>query len=85
MRDFHKIIAWKLADNLTVRLYDATKKFPKEELFALTSQLRRAASSVPSISLKEQVEEPLKIFFASLIWPKARLMKFSTLYIWLRA
>jgi four helix bundle protein len=47
MRDFHKIIAWKLADNLTVRLYDATKKFPKEELFALTSQLRRAAYSVP--------------------------------------
>ena len=48
MRDFRKIKAWKLADELTVRLYVLTKQFPKNELFALTSQLRRAAYSVPA-------------------------------------
>ncbi|MEE9367557.1 MAG: four helix bundle protein [Pontiella sp.] len=48
MRDFRKIKAWQLADELTLQLYTITKRFPKEELFALTSQLRRAAYSVPS-------------------------------------
>ena len=48
MRDFRKIKAWKLADELTVRLYALTRQFPKEELYALTSQLRRAAYSVPA-------------------------------------
>jgi len=48
MRDFRKIKAWMLADELTVRIYAMTKQFPKDELFALTSQLRRAAYSVPA-------------------------------------
>jgi four helix bundle protein len=48
MRDYRKIKAWKLADDLAVQLYTCTKAFPKEELFALTSQLRRAAYSVPA-------------------------------------
>lgn len=48
MRDFRKIKAWRLADDLAVEVYEKTKDFPKEELFALVSQLRRAAYSVPS-------------------------------------
>src|ERR1019366_5127317 len=48
MRDYTKIEAWKLADDLTVLIYQTTKAFPKEELYGLTSQLRRAASSVPA-------------------------------------
>jgi four helix bundle protein len=47
-RDFTKIQAWKLADDLTVDVYTATKQFPREELYGLTSQLRRAASSIPA-------------------------------------
>ena len=50
MRSFRKIKAWQLADDLTVEIYAVTKGFPKEELFALVSQLRRAAYSVPSNS-----------------------------------
>jgi hypothetical protein len=45
MRDYTKIKAWQFADDLTVSIYDATKTFPREELYGLTSQLRRAASS----------------------------------------
>ena len=48
MRNYRKIKAWQLADDLAVDLYAKTKAFPKEELFALVSQLRRAAYSVPS-------------------------------------
>ena len=48
MRDYTKIKAWQLADDLTVAIYKATGAFPREEQYALTSQLRRAAYSVPS-------------------------------------
>ena len=39
---------WKLAIDLVERIYEVTKLFPKEELYGLTSQLRRSAVSVPS-------------------------------------
>lgn len=48
MRDYTKIEAWKLADDLTVSIYERTKLFPKEEIYGLTSQLRRASYSVPA-------------------------------------
>ncbi|HVS53897.1 MAG TPA: four helix bundle protein [Opitutaceae bacterium] len=48
MRDFTNIEAWKLADDLAVAIYDRTRAFPREELYGLTSQLRRAAASVPA-------------------------------------
>ena len=42
------LIAWKKSMDLAVAIYEITKEFPKEEVYALTSQLRRAAVSVPS-------------------------------------
>jgi four helix bundle protein len=48
MRDYRKIDAWKLADDLTVAIYERTRRFPKEEMYGLTGQLRRAAYSVPA-------------------------------------
>lgn len=48
MRDYTNIQAWKLADELTVAIYQATKMFPHEEIYGLTSQLRRASYSVPA-------------------------------------
>jgi len=43
-----KLDVWKLADELAFKIYLATQKFPKEELYGLTSQLRRAALSIPT-------------------------------------
>ena len=48
MRDYTKIKAWQLADDLTVAIYEETRKFPREEIYGFTSQLRRAAYSVPA-------------------------------------
>jgi len=45
-RDFRKIRAWQLADALALKVYDASRGFPKSEVFGLTSQIRRAAVSV---------------------------------------
>jgi len=48
MRDYTKIEAWKLADDLTVLVYERAKTFPKDEMYGLTAQIRRAAYSVPA-------------------------------------
>ena len=44
--DYTKIVAWQRAHQLTVAVYRLTQAFPKAEMFGLTSQLRRAATSV---------------------------------------
>lgn len=46
MQDFKKLKVWEKAHQLTLEVYAVSKSFPKDELFALTSQLRRASSSV---------------------------------------
>ena len=45
---FYTIAAWQRGDDLAVEIYTVTQKFPRYELYGLTSQLRRAAVSVPA-------------------------------------
>ena len=47
-KGYKKLLVWQKADELALRIYDETKKFPKEEIYGITSQLRRAALSVPT-------------------------------------
>jgi four helix bundle protein len=46
MRDYTKIEAWRLADDLAVAVYERTRSFPRDEIYGLTAQLRRASYSV---------------------------------------
>ena len=48
MRDHNKLRAFELADKITLLTYRITKDFPKEEIYGLSSQMRRAAVSIPS-------------------------------------
>jgi four helix bundle protein len=47
-RSYKDLVAWQRAMELVTATYRATAGFPKDELFGLTSQLRRAAVSIPS-------------------------------------
>ena len=48
MRDFRDLKVWEKAHQLTLGVYKATLVFPKEELYGLTSQIRRASTSIPA-------------------------------------
>ena len=60
MRDYTKVEAWKLADDLTVAVYEHTRSFPKEEVSGITSQLRRASYSVPANIVESASRESKK-------------------------
>ena len=46
--NFDKLLVWQRAHSLVLKIYEVTNNFPKEEIWGLTSQIRRAAVSVPS-------------------------------------
>lgn len=48
MKDFRKLIVWEKAHQLTLKIYKVTEEFPREELYGLTSQIRRACVSIPT-------------------------------------
>lgn len=48
VRNYDDLMAWRRAMDLTEAVYRVTKVFPKEEIYGLTCQIRRAAVSVPS-------------------------------------
>lgn len=47
MKDFRNLMVWEKGHRLTLLIYKLTQSFPKQELYGLTSQIRRASSSVP--------------------------------------
>ena len=48
LKNFKELKVWQKAYQLCLEIYRATKKFPKEEIYGLTSQIRRSAVSIPS-------------------------------------
>jgi four helix bundle protein len=48
VQSFRELEVWQRSMELTIMVYRLTQKFPREEMFGITSQLRRAAISIPS-------------------------------------
>jgi len=48
MQNYKELRVWEKAHLFTLKVYEVTKAFPKEEIHSLTNQLRRAALSVPA-------------------------------------
>ncbi|MEO6837083.1 MAG: four helix bundle protein [Ginsengibacter sp.] len=48
MRNFRNLSIWLKSHLFTLKIYSITKKYPKEEVFGLISQMRRSASSIPT-------------------------------------
>lgn len=48
MQNYKDLKVWEKAHDFTLKIYDVTKTFPKEEIYSLTNQLRRASSSIPA-------------------------------------
>jgi four helix bundle protein len=48
MKDFRQLKVWEKSHMLALAVYHATQSFPREEIYGLTSQIRRAASSIPA-------------------------------------
>ena len=48
MSNFRSLMIWQKSITLTTKIYNSTKKFPKEEQFGITSQIRRSAVFIPS-------------------------------------
>jgi four helix bundle protein len=78
VRSYQDLIAWQKAMDLVTKIYEVSHKFPREEIFALTSQLRRAAVSVPSNIAEGQGRSSRKEFLYSLGNAKGSLSEVET-------
>ena len=59
---YKKLLIWQKADEMAYQIYLETKGFPKEEIYGITSQLRRAALSVPTNIVEGYSRESQKEF-----------------------
>ncbi|KAF2328847.1 four helix bundle protein [Flavobacterium ginsenosidimutans] len=70
MSHFKKILVWQKSISLVTKIYKATSTFPKEEMFGLTSQIRRSSVSIPSNiaegSGRESSKDFLRFLYISL-------------------
>jgi four helix bundle protein len=75
---YRDLIAWRKAMQLVRAIYDATRTFPKEELYGLVNQLRRAAVSVPSNIAEGQARFSPKEFRHFLSHARGSLVEIET-------
>jgi four helix bundle protein len=78
VRRFNDLIAWQKAMDLVEDVYRLTKLFPKDELFGLTSQQRRAAVSIPSNIAEGQSRRSSKEFIQFLSIAQGSLAEVET-------
>jgi four helix bundle protein len=81
VRSYRDLIVWQRAMDLSDFAYDATKSFPKDERFALTSQVQRSAVSVPSNIAEGHGRDHLGEYLHHLSIANGSLMELETQFI----
>ncbi|QNA44595.1 four helix bundle protein [Lacibacter sediminis] len=66
MQNYKDLKVWDKAHGFTLRIYEVTKTFPKEEIYSLTNQVRRAAASIPA-NIAEGCGKNSKLDFANFL------------------
>ncbi len=79
MRDHTKLRAFDLADELALAVYSATRDFPREEQFGLTSQLRRSAVSIASNIVEGSARDSLAEYvrFLGMAYASSRELQYQ--------
>jgi four helix bundle protein len=75
---YRDLIAWQKAKALALEVYLCTRKFPKDEIYGLTSQMRRAAVSVPSNIAEGKGRYPRKELLQFLYTARGSLFELAT-------
>lgn len=78
VQHYRQLIVWQKAMELVKVVYDVTDNFPREELFGLSSQMRRAAVSIPSNIAEGQGRDSTKEFIHHLSMAYGSLMEVET-------
>ena len=78
MKSFRELRVWQAAMDLVEKIYRLTREFPKEEMYGLSSQLRRASVSVPSNIAEGHTREHLKEYLHHLSMAQASLSEVDT-------
>jgi four helix bundle protein len=78
VQNYRQLIAWQKAMELVRLVYELTKKFPREELFGLTLQIRKAAVSIPSNIAEGQGRNSTKEFLHHLSIARGSLLETET-------
>ncbi len=78
IQSYRELEVWQLGMDLAEECYRVTKGFPKEELFGMTSQIRRAAASIPANIAEGQGREHTKEFLHHLSVARGSLMELET-------
>ena len=77
-QSYRDLIAWQKAMDLVEAVYKCTRGFPREEIYGLVSQLRRAAVSVPSNIAEGQARHSSREFRHSLSCARGSLVEVET-------
>jgi len=77
-RSYKDLLVWQRAMNLVTNVYNLIKTFPKEEIYGLSGQLRRAIVSVPSNIAEGQGRDSVKEFIHYLSISYGSLMEVET-------
>ena len=77
-KSFKDLLVWQKSHELAKRIYKLSKAFPKEEVYGLTSQLRRAAVSVPANIAEGQSRHHLKEYLQGLYIARGSLGELDT-------